>query len=456
MPDAHDTTIRHSGDPAAAVAETRPGVYFVSNYPPYDHWSPAALDAVERILSAPPANPAPLGLYLHVPFCRRRCRFCYFKVYTEQNAASVRRYADALIAAVRRQLARPFAAGRRLRFVYFGGGTPSYLSTRQLTAVFDALDGAVALAPDAEIAFEAEPGTLNAAKLELLAARGVTRLSLGVESFDDALLARNGRAHQRAHIDEAWALARAAGFPQINVDLIAGLEGHDDVSWQAEIDALLALQPDSVTIYQLEVPFNTTLYREMAAGAARGAAPLADWPTKRRWVGEAFARLEAAGYTIGSGYTAVKDPARRPFVYRDLLWRGADMLGVGVSAFSHVQGAHFQVEKSLDRWLERTEAGEVPLARGYLMDPTERAIRAFVLQLKHGRLDRVAWAARHGADPAERFATPLRPLYEAGLASLTDDAIVLSREALLRVDTLLPAFFLPHHGGPASPRAAAS
>ena len=140
---------------------------------------------------------------------------------------------------------------------------------------------------------------------------GVTRLSLGVENFDDRILELNGRAHRSPEIGQAYRVrARRSAFPQINIDLIAGMLGETDENWRACVEKTLELEPDSVTIYQMELPFNTTISKDLLKGTRLFAEPVANWSTKRRWVQEAFEALERAGYHVGSAYTAVKDPAR--------------------------------------------------------------------------------------------------------------------------------------------------
>ena len=162
-----------------------------------------------------------------------------------------------------------------------------------------------------EITFESEPGTLTDEKLHALHDLGVTRLSLGIENFDDEILRSNGRAHLSKEIYRAYEFARAAGFQQINIDLIAGMLNETEANWQECVRKAIELGPDCVTIYQMEVPFNTTIYKEMHE-QGEIVAPVADWPTKRAWVDYAFAELEQAGYTVTSGYTAIRDPERQP------------------------------------------------------------------------------------------------------------------------------------------------
>jgi oxygen-independent coproporphyrinogen-3 oxidase len=277
---------------------------------------------------------------------------------------------------------------------------------------------------------------------------GVTRLSLGVESFDDDILERNGRAHRSPEIGEAYGFARSLGFPQINVDLIAGMLGESDEKWRRSVEKVLELGPDSVTIYQMELPFNTTISRDLLQGTGQFQEHVASWSTKRRWVGEAFAALEQAGYHVGSAYTAVKDPGRTRFVYRDRLWQGADLLGLGVASFGHVNGVHVQ---NLDTWEgcgEAVRRDALPLGRGYRPTPDERLIRELVLQLKRGSVRPVHFKEKYGVDIRKRFQAPLASLAAEGyIAAEDDDLVSLTREGLLRVDILLHRFFLPQHSG---------
>ena len=336
------------GSTPEAPGATEVGSYFVANYPPFSTWTTDAVEAAARPALATPAPAGvPLGLYLHIPFCRKRCHFCYFRVYTDKNAAEVQSYLDVLGREWELYAEQPAIAGRPLDFVYFGGGTPSFLSVRQLRSLVDRLSAVTPWTDASEITFECEPGTLTESKLAAIREMGVTRLSLGVEHFDDQMLEINGRAHRSAEIYRAYAFARSVGFPQINIDLIAGMLGESDDKWRAAVEKVVALDPDSVTIYQMELPFNTTISSDLLHGNGQFQHAVAPWSTKRRWVDEAFAELERAGYTVGSAYTAVKDPSRTRFVYRDRLWQGADLAGLGVASFGHVNGVHMQ---NLDSW----------------------------------------------------------------------------------------------------------
>jgi oxygen-independent coproporphyrinogen-3 oxidase len=429
--------------------QTEIGSYFVATYPPFSVWSPEAVDRDARPALASAADPdRPLGLYLHIPFCRKRCHFCYFRVYTDKNAQEVGQYLSGLAREWEIYGELPAVAGRKLNFVYFGGGTPSFLSTPQLEGLVERLTAVTPWRDAEEITFECEPGTLSDSKLAAIRRMGVTRLSLGIENFDDRILELNGRAHRSAEVAETYRAARALDFPQINIDLIAGLLGETDANWRRCVERTLELAPDSVTIYQMELPFNTTISKDVLSGAGRFSEPVAAWSIKRRWVQEAFEALERAGYHVGSAYTAVRDPRRTQFVYRDRLWQGADMVGLGVASFGHMNGVHVQNFDTWDAYLGTIERGDVPLGRAYRPTAEERMIRELVLQLKRGSVRPRYFTDRYQVNILQRFRDQLASLSADGyLAHAGDDAVSLSREGLLRVDVLLPRFFLPQHAG---------
>ena len=429
---------------AATRSSTLAGNYFISNYPPFSFWTEDQKVEVEVALNSEPVEGAKLGVYHHIPFCRKRCHFCYFRVYTDKNAREIQTYLDATIAELKSLAQRPLIAGRKPHFVYFGGGTPSYLSAKQLAELTDRLKAILPWDAAEEIAFEAEPGTLNPGKLSAIKQVGVTRLSLGIENFDDHILEINGRAHRSGEVFAAYERARAENFAQINIDLIAGMVEETEANWQRNIEQTIALRPDSVTIYQMEIPYNTTIYKEMKA-AGKLVAPVADWQTKRRWVKEAFAALESAGYTIASGYTAVLNPQRTKFVYRDELWSGADLLGLGVASFSHAAGVHYQNLTEMETYLAAIQAGELPIKRAFRTSPEERMIREFILQMKLGHVNLGYFEEKFGVDISRRFAAQLSHLSAEGLLTVTNREVRLTRDGLLCVDTLLHEFFLQQH-----------
>jgi len=439
-------TIAPTPSPAGLPAEkeTTAGNYFVSNYPPFSFWRADRLGEVEAVLNRAPVAGTPLGLYVHIPFCRKRCHFCYFRVYTDKDSTAIKAYLDLAIRELELYAGRPFIGGRKPQFVYFGGGTPSYLSESQLQDLGARMKALLPWDAAQEVTFECEPGTLTDHKLKTIRDLGVTRLSLGVENFSDHILDINGRAHRSREIRRAYHFARELEFPQINIDLIAGMVEETEDNWRHCVRQTIGLAPDSVTIYQMEIPYNTAIYQEMKA-QGKLVAPVADWETKRRWVSYAFSELEAAGYSVASGYTAVKNPERTHFVYRDSLWQGADLIGLGVASFSHVGGTHFQNQHDFEPYLARLREGRLPLHRALTPTPEERLIRELVLQFKLGHVSREYFQRKFGVDILQRFAGQLADLRSWGALTLAGDCLRLTREGLLQVDRLVRGFFLPEH-----------
>lgn len=424
--------------------ETTVGNYFVSNYPPFSFWKPELTSDVTAALDRSPRPGTPLGVYLHIPFCRKRCHFCYFRVYTDKDSSAIKAYLDLAVRELELYGSKPFIGGRKPQFIYFGGGTPSYLSEGQLKDLTDRMKAILPWDAAEEVTFECEPGTLTDHKLKAIRELGVTRLSLGVENFSDHVLDINGRAHRSKEIHRAYQFARELEFPQINIDLIAGMVEETESNWQDCVRRTIELSPDSVTIYQMEVPYNTKIYQEMKT-AGRLVAPVADWETKRRWVDYGFKELEKAGYSVASGYTAVKNPAHTHFVYRDSLWQGADLIGLGVASFSHVGGTHFQNQHDFEPYLAALREGKLPIYRALTPTPEERLIRELVLQFKLGRISQAYFQQKFGVNVASRFAEPLARLKGWGALVVDGDWLRLTREGLLQVDRLVHEFFLPQH-----------
>jgi oxygen-independent coproporphyrinogen-3 oxidase len=420
---------------------TQVGNYFVSNYPPFSQWKPEYIGDAVGALDQPPRTDEPYGLYLHIPFCRKRCKFCYFKVYTDKNSSEVEVYLVALIKEAELYARTRAFQGRELRFAYFGGGTPSYISERQLHHLVDGLNRHVSWSNAEEVTFECEPGTLRRSKLETLKDIGVTRLSLGVEHFDDQILAINGRAHLSAEIYEVYDLARQVDFPQINIDLIAGMVGETEAKWRDAIRRAVELQPDSVTIYQMELPYNTIISQEILKDGVE--SPIADWPTKQRWLNYAFDEFQASGYRIASAYTlaTTKKPCR--FIYTDALWHGGDMIGLGVSSFSHFGGVHFQNAHGFEEYLALIDKNQLPLLRALTLTPTQKLIREMILQLKTGAIDRQYFRSKFDVDPWDEFKAVFERLEQEGFAERETTQILLTRKGLLQVDHFLSEFFEP-------------
>lgn len=423
------------------VAEPTLGNYFVSAYPPFSCWTDESLPGFRNHL-AQPSSGEPLGLYVHVPFCVHRCDYCYYLCY-DDRFPETEGYVTALISEMERYAGTPAVRDRTIDFVYFGGGTPSTLTAGQIRRLFSRLKQAAPWTDAREVTFECAPKTVTLEKLEALREGGVTRLSIGAQQLNDHVLELNGRIHLVADFESAWRDARRVGFDVLNVDLIAGLVGESDDSFFASLERVIELGPESVTIYLLEVPLNTPLSRVMRNSEASPKVP--SWEEKRGRLQRAFARLEEVGFDVRSAYTAVRDRERHAFLYQDAQYCGADLLGLGASSFSYLDGWHQQNAPDLSTYLESVEGGDLPLARAYHLVEEERLVREFVLGLKLGGVDLDSFRKKFGADPCDRLSEPLAEFESLGWLVRTPAAVRMTRQGLLRVDRLLESFYLPRH-----------
>jgi oxygen-independent coproporphyrinogen-3 oxidase len=367
-------------------------------------------------------------------------------VFTEKNANEIETYVSALSREIELVSRLPVIGQRPFRFVYFGGGTPSFLSVRQLRSLVERLEQNVRWDEAEEVTFECEPGTLSEAKIRTLRDIGITRLSLGVENFSDKVLKENGRAHLSPEIDHAWKWIQDCKFPNVNIDLISGMVGETWDNWKFCVKRSLELSPDSVTIYQMELPYNTVYSQDVLGNQIE--MPVADWDTKRAWLNYAYDEFLAAGYSISSAYTLVKDSAKVNFGYRDNLWRGSDLLATGIASFGHVSGVHYQNHPEWGNYVDSLlERNELPLWRALRPTSHQLLIREMILQLKRGFLDTSDFQEKYGVDIVAHW----KPQWEAhtndGMLTVTPERIELTRKGLLHADGLLPPFFEEQHQG---------
>ena len=364
-----------------------------------------------------------LGVYVHVPFCERVCPYCDFAVVAAGRgplgAAREARYLAALLRELEGR--RASCAGRSLATIYLGGGTPSLLRPETLARLIAALRAAFPGEP-AEVTLELNPGTLECERLPGFRAAGVSRLSIGVQSFGAAVLRRLGRAHPAADCHRTLRAARAAGFRRVSLDLIFGAPGQNEADVLRDAEAALAHGPEHISAYALTVEPGTPLARAVAEGRVR-------LPGDDACAGMMSAlaqRLEAAGlrrYELSS-FARPGCEARHNRRY----WRRQPVLGLGPGAHSSEPpgpgapyGARSANERGLSAWLARIESapaaggGLCPPVREVLDGPTARGEAAFLALRQREGLAAAAFAAEFGAPPRRWFAAAIDELLSAGL-----------------------------------------
>jgi oxygen-independent coproporphyrinogen-3 oxidase len=429
-----------SKDPATSLkpkSKGETGSVFVSNYPPFSHWNQESVSDALKVMNQEPDNSRKLGLYLHIPFCRKRCNFCYFKVYTGKNSQEISTYLGALKKEIELQSKMKAFANQEIEFVYFGGGTPSFISENHLKEVMATLTSSFEIEKVKEFAFECEPGTLSRKKLATIKELGVTRLSLGVEHFNDKILEINGRAHRTKEINKVRPFIAEQNFDQLNIDLIAGLIGENWDSWKDTVEKTIDYDPDSITVYQLELPYNAVFSQRLRDGEKNISIP--DWNQKREYNAYAIEQFQKAGYEISSAYTMAKKNAK--FIYRDSLWQGANMLAFGVASFGHVNGVHYQNNGNWDDYVGQLNEDKLPLYRALVLSEKEQLTRELILQLKLGQISVKYFQDKFGTNILSEYFSAFEDLKNMKMLETDDEYVRVTHEGLLRVDELLPAFY---------------
>jgi oxygen-independent coproporphyrinogen-3 oxidase len=317
----------------------------------------------------------PIGLYLHVPFCRTRCHFCAFTLQIHR-ADRVRRYLDSLSREIRLHAEQHSLAGRRLDSVYFGGGTPTTLDAPQLTGVLGQVRDSFGLNQDIEISVEAHPDTVTGEGLRQLVQAGFTRISFGAQSMDDNELLQIGRRTSGNRTQAAVRMAREAGFTNINLDLIYGLPGQSLDGWLASLEDVLSLDPAHLSCYALTVEEKTRLHLDVR----RGDAMEPDAALQNEMEDAAAGRLAAAGFARYE----ISNYARPGFACRHnlLYWQGHDYLGLGPSAQSYLEGRRLGNIESMEDYDRTLERGRLPLAESELLSAGRRERERIVFGLR--------------------------------------------------------------------------
>ncbi len=279
--------------------------------------------------------PPPLSLYIHIPWCVKKCPYCDFNSHGQQGALPVEDYVAALVADLEQDL--PLAWGRTVHSVFFGGGTPSLFPPEAIGAILDAASARLRFAPGAEITLECNPGTAEHGRFEGYRAAGVNRVSFGVQSFDDACLQRLGRIHDSAEAEAAVRLARAAGIDNFNLDLMYALPGQDLAMAREDVRRAVALEPTHVSHYQLTLEPNTVFAARPPAGI-----PGEDeaWDIQDACIDD----LAAAGFAQYEVSAYARDG--RQCAHNLNYWRFGDYLGIGA-------GAHGKISSGADQSILR-------------------------------------------------------------------------------------------------------
>ena len=371
------------------------------------------------------------GLYIHIPFCRSRCSYCDFATGIYQGELA-ERYVGALVD----EIARSANAGTRVDTVYFGGGTPSLLTTAQLDRILWSVRKHFAVQSDSELTLEMNPGTVTRDQLRAFRELGINRASFGAQTFDDAELAKLGRSHTSAETLETFQNLRAAGFENVSFDLIAGLPGQTLAGWQQNVERALALEPQHLSFYLLEVHSGTPL----ADHIRRGLQPKPDEDLAAEMYEWMLERAAASGYE----HYEISNLCRPGFSSRHntKYWTGAPYYGFGCSAHSFDGHARrWSNQRDVLRYIEAVEQRTSPIVEQHELSDVDLRAEALFLGMRMMRgVDLSEYNHTFGVDLRAERRDELDRFREAGLVEFDGDLMRLTRNGALMSNEVFAAF----------------
>ena len=374
----------------------------------------------------------PLGIYVHVPFCRSRCQYCDFYSTTGKVDKFHDSYLKAICAHI--QETGTLAPNHIVDTIYFGGGTPSFFGAEGLATILTAVRRNFDVAGDAEITFEANPDSVNDNMLRRLRAEGFNRVSLGIQCDDDAILEKLGRPHDYAQAEVAFQRIRKAGFDNVSVDLMFGLPGQSVHTWVQTLENVLNLKPDHISCYALKVEEGTPLYQ------VQHVMRLADDDMQADMYLQAVEILKNRGYR----QYEISNFARKSKVSRHNLkyWTGGEYIGFGPSASSDFAGKRYTAVRSLSRYVEGIEKGGQVIEEIEEVPVRERAGEYIMLRLRTTfGISREEYERKYllPFDPLERV---LLMHQDKGLAQFANNRWKLTPEGLLVSNSIISDLLL--------------
>ena len=374
------------------------------------------------------------GIYIHIPFCATRCHYCNFATGGYESELA-RRYT----AAVREEIARADASNspmmRRVDTLYFGGGTPTTLTVEQISSLIETCRLRFDVASDSEITAEANPGSISQNYLEELRSAGLNRLSFGVQSFDDDELRMIGRTHSAEEAREAVRTARAAGFANVSIDLIAGLPEQKMETWRRNLEEAFALAPDHLSVYLLELYKDAPLLHRINRGELRAVD---DELTVEMY----FALVDEAERR-GFEHYEISNWARPGFESRHNLkyWTGAPYWAFGISAAGYDGLARWSNTRNIHEYLDKVESSQTPVAERTELDDEDRQSENLFLRLRlKDGVDLDEHLRRFGVNALERYRDEIERLREAGLVELSENRLKISRAGAVLANEVFAAF----------------
>lgn len=360
------------------------------------------------------------GVYIHIPFCKRKCRYCDFVSYQGREDMI-----DGYVQCLKKEAAllAGLYGGIGFKTVYIGGGTPSYINPEYLVDVLDECRRRYNLEEAGEISIETNPGTLDKEKLKAYKSAGINRISMGLQACQDNLLRNLGRIHSYDEFLKGYDMAREAGFDNINIDLIFGLPGQNLKEWNETLENIIKLKPAHVSCYSLKIEENTPFFEIYGPNTDAGICELPSEDDERQMYHQAVSVLKSAGYQHYeiSNFCLPGYECRHNLIY----WKCRPYIGIGAGAHSYFGGERYSNERRLDGYMRSIEEGVLPVVERETIGSEQRTSEFMILGLRLVEgVRKEEFTKRFGVDIYDCYAVEINRFIELGM--LVDDGEFIS------------------------------
>ena len=374
-----------------------------------------------------------IGLYIHIPFCLSKCPYCDFFSIVCHDEQSKRRYISALINEI--EIYGQKIKDMELISIYMGGGTPTVLEGEQVKGILSSCFHNFSVAERAEITVEANPGTIDDNKIKILFQAGVNRISLGGQSFNDRVLKKIGRIHNKEDITRTYQLARYAGFKNINIDLMFGLPGLSRREFEKTLKELLILRPEHISLYALTIEPDTPFQQLVESGRVR--IPSDDFSSVlftdaiNLFSENGYEHYEISNFAL---------PGKR-CIHNERYWKNESYLGIGVGATSYLDNKRYQNYQDLNQYIYLLKNGILPIKYQEILPWKERMAETIILRLRMMEgLSRFDFKRQFGVPLEKVFYRPLQTLQEQGLLDSDGTSYFLTKKGILLANNVFIQF----------------
>jgi oxygen-independent coproporphyrinogen III oxidase len=382
-----------------------------------------------------------IHLYVHFPFCVNKCDFCYYKSFQIGRSGIPDSYLDLLKKEIELYSCMPDVRNKVIRSIYYGGGTPTLMTEQQFADVTSHIYSHFNIHEDVEFTCEMSPREeTTLSYIKSLKQSGVTRLSIGCQSVNDAILTANGRSYRSEDFYKCVELARTAGIYSVNVDIMSGMVDQSMEDWLETVDRICELRPENIAVYKLEIYLNNKLYTKYRNGKVK----LISDQQEAQYARQGYRRILEKGYQFADNFSFMTEP-KYDHIHRRDVWLGKDMLGIGLSAHSCYNDHIFQNTSRLQEYAELLGQNKLPVFRARKTSTREEMLQRVIFGIKNLRFYRGSFEEEFGVDPVQIFREPFQVLEQEGFIIIHNDYVETTFEGTVFADDIVREFFPEEH-----------